>query len=1368
MQQSDDRLTPFQSMQFEAWRRQFTGGNGYDLVAAFLADAAPNEAGHWPERFRIPQPLGDPAPTDSAFGDPCPDDDVQAAAEAAALLARSGGIPPLLRLVRPSFSPRVLSGFFDEPGQEAVRPVWERLRPAMLAHQAVGVEVGYRACLKAGGFLNADGTGAGKTTMLLATAELFRANPAMPKLALVVAPNEVLGKPWLTNKKAPVITGSYANDSARLGVSIRLVSDASEIAPGPGGIYPHVFVTTYDRMMSGDFLSIAGDHMVVFFDEAHYLKNVTGKTRASGSARGDYGVKIASRAFAEYAATATPGDQVHHMAHLYRCGLLEGKTPVEGLKALGIAYSPPRPFQIGYMAIPATVALKGLYKGTGKLVRPYPVFGTPEAAGAALGGGKGHLVEVVVETRPRAPRWRAQGGRLVLQGEQQIPRADLGRAAAWRKGFDPEKDFHERSDEERGRWGDRPMKEAYIKPLAPFGEMRRNLQALFNRVTAAGLMLKREIDMTGLVVDFDFAPRPEELVDEKTWDEVERTILEEFWRDDTGTEPPSIIRITDFSRLKKAMVQGHLRRAIEPYKIPRLLDRIQSSLAKGRSVVVFAERVNESSVGLYEYVDTDDGIKRQRREIHRSEGTLKMIRAELALRGIRYAELHGASEDDSAAEAMRRFQSGEVEVMLATAQSGGPQPYSAKVLTPFGWKQMGTLRLGDEVIAGDGTRTEVVEIHERGTQPVYRLTTASGASTRCTADHLWSTNRRGESRWKVRDLMFLMKHDHRKWKLPVNGPVDFEPRPVPLDPYLLGLMLGNGSFCKTSPTLCSPLESVLSYVNEVADCMGLSFVSSRNGIIWEGYFAAPFAATGTRKITRKGWVIEKQADGSWKHGGRPKDGDIPCGRRNSLTSIARDLGLWGLHGRDKFVPRDYLLNTPDVRLAILRGLMDTDGSVEKNGSSPNFSSMSPQLAEDVAFLTRSLGGVASVRRKRRDGCYHVNVGLSVCPFLAPEKANKWALQPHTNKKNNVVSIEPDGEEQVRCIKVANPLHTYVTDDFIVTHNTGINLDDTIGNRPRDMIVLTAPYGATENVQMIGRIHRLTTKSAATVTYLFFENTEIDQRSAALMVNKLRFLGAVVRGGVADLAMSPAFLRRLGMTEEEIDDALRNESETDIAGVADSIGSTAKLRLEPVDRRAPAGEWKILGDTLAHKEIIKSAARSAGHYASWNKSGRYWEVPGSIVPKLKELLAELLVDGSAEARGMLGARTPASFVNAFATGDIEPCRSPAENQRLQAAISAGQDIDAELREVHAEYVRRAVLAGWPVKPAVLALYPEIVEQAERLREERRKASRLSDLIDSGFGRDEQRVEVRLVQQPRVVEVEPEPVRRTGIEEQLGLW
>jgi replicative DNA helicase len=167
-----------------------------------------------------------------------------------------------------------------------------------------------------------------------------------------------------------------------------------------------------------------------------------------------------------------------------------------------------------------------------------------------------------------------------------------------------------------------------------------------------------------------------------------------------------------------------------------------------------------------------------------------------------------------------------------------------------------------------------------------------------------------------------------------------------------------------------------------------------------------------------------------------------------------ELGLAGKRSEDKFIPEAYKWASPSDRLEMLRGLMDTDGSAQvqyKEGReiparTLEFCSVSSQLAEDVAFLVRSLGGVAKIKRSsagyRKDGVYkrcldryrvRVSFAADINPFRLQRKAEQCIRKSPPRRR--IVSIEPAGRAECQCITVDSPSKLYMTNDFIVTHNT---------------------------------------------------------------------------------------------------------------------------------------------------------------------------------------------------------------------------------------------------------------------------------------------------------------------------------------------
>ncbi len=342
------------------------------------------------------------------------------------------------------------------------------------------------------------------------------------------------------------------------------------------------------------------------------------------------------------------------------------------------------------------------------------------------------------------------------------------------------------------------------------------------------------------------------------------------------------------------------------------------------------------------------------------------------------------------------------------------------VLTPDGWKLIGDVQPGDTLIGGDGRPTRVIEVFRRGEQDCHRITFNDNTSIICDGDHLWRCQlRRNRSLckdragdfglWQVVDTASLVRRfgTHPKpadrAAIPSVSPVEFSRQTVPMDPYNLGLLLGDGSFAGRSSVKYSSADPYL------VDALRTEF--------------------DVRKIgkTAYDWSV--------------------CGAYVAV----RALGLSGHLSHTKWVPPCYLWNTPDVRLAVLQGLMDTDGSVDQGSSSCEFCTTSPQLARDVRFLVQSLGGVVTeatrvtkytYKGEKKDGrrSHRLNVWLPVCPFRLPRKVERW--RPIlTNPGRIVRSITPEGRHPTTCLRVDNALGLFVARDFIVTHNSTVMAHD---------------------------------------------------------------------------------------------------------------------------------------------------------------------------------------------------------------------------------------------------------------------------------------------------------------------------------------
>jgi phosphate starvation-inducible protein PhoH and related proteins len=417
-----------------------------------------------------------------------------------------------------------------------------------------------------------------------------------------------------------------------------------------------------------------------------------------------------------------------------------------------------------------------------------------------------------------------------------------------------------------------------------------------------------------------------------------------------------------------------------------------------------------------------------------------------------------------------------IEIAPLAFMRGRAMPLDSLLMTVNGWIEMGSVKVGDEVIGSDGKPTKVIGVFPQGTKKVYRLTMTDGASAVACSEHLWQVKTLEDKRrnkparvLETQEMLGNFKRNHQyRYELPLlSAPVEFEYKEVTLDPYSLGLLLGDGcisdkstpSFCTNDFELISSLKAGVSKLN----------VEIRQKSKYDFIMAVP-------RGERLGKTV-----------------------RNDLTSILRNLKIAGTKSKTKFVPKEYLFNSYEVRHAVLQGLLDTDGGpVTQTGRTCRiqYSTTSEQLKDDVIFIVRSLGGVANVRKRQAEGrkpgfangrevphrndSYILDIRLpnGLEPFRLQRKAQIYAENDNGGRPMRYIkNIEYIGEMETQCISVDALDSLYVTDDFILTHNTLAN----------SFIILDEAQNTT-NEQMKMFLTRIGFGSRAVVTG---DKTQID-------------------------------------------------------------------------------------------------------------------------------------------------------------------------------------------------------------------------------------------------------------------------------------
>ena len=372
-------------------------------------------------------------------------------------------------------------------------------------------------------------------------------------------------------------------------------------------------------------------------------------------------------------------------------------------------------------------------------------------------------------------------------------------------------------------------------------------------------------------------------------------------------------------------------------------------------------------------------------------------------------------------KALNLIDRGTIEVAPLAYMRGRAQPLSSGVLTPDGFRPIGSLRIGDLVIGSDGTPTPVVGVYPQGRKEVFRVRTQDGASTLCCGEHLWHVltledRRRGNSSrvLETREMIGQVRteHEHR-YELPLlTAPASFEAcEELPIEPYALGLLLGEE----------------------------------------DGHLGA---VSGPMKTSQTLLKV-------------------------SATSSATALRTLELPGTHSSVPEPYLHSPAAARVAVLQGLLDSDnGTVaERDGTCRiHFTTGSEGLCDDVVYLVRSLGGVAYWQSRHDAFVVDIRLPSSIEPFRLRRKLEIYRRNDGGRPMRFIDSIEPEGEAETVCIQIAAADSLYVTDDFLVTHNTlndsFIILDEAQNTSPEQMQMFLTRLGFGSKVVVTGDVTQI--------------------------------------------------------------------------------------------------------------------------------------------------------------------------------------------------------------------------------------------------------------------------------------------------------
>ena len=422
-----------------------------------------------------------------------------------------------------------------------------------------------------------------------------------------------------------------------------------------------------------------------------------------------------------------------------------------------------------------------------------------------------------------------------------------------------------------------------------------------------------------------------------------------------------------------------------------------------------------------------------------------------------------------------------VTVLTGYAGSGKAQPNNLAIPTPRGMKKIGELKIGDYVFDRFGKPTKIIGIFPQGKLDNYKVTLGNGKITYCNDEHLWTCfTSRGN--FKTKTLKEIMDDYHKKdnrghnvykYKIPcLIEAVEFEEnQELPIDPYVLGCFLGDGCCRQKYLTISSADEELVKNIAEICN-----FTYKKNSSKNYNWY---FYDTNKKLVKTKEFFKECIKE-------------LVC------------------YSYEKRIPEIYKFSSVEERKKIVQGLMDTDGSINKNDEKRfncKFTSTSINLIKDFSFILESLGYETRISEDKRKEKYTTGSCYSMTINCANEK--KVDLFNLTKKKEiaekaikykkrriydkvSITNIEKmEKQEDMTCIMVDNPEHLYLTNNFIVTHNTTI-INDVINklNIPKNEVAYCAYTGCAAMVLKRKGIQ------AQTIHHLIY-NTRKDRKTGKL-------------------------------------------------------------------------------------------------------------------------------------------------------------------------------------------------------------------------------------------------------------------------------
>ena len=364
---------------------------------------------------------------------------------------------------------------------------------------------------------------------------------------------------------------------------------------------------------------------------------------------------------------------------------------------------------------------------------------------------------------------------------------------------------------------------------------------------------------------------------------------------------------------------------------------------------------------------------------------------------------------------------GSFVVLTGQPKCGKANKLTSLIYTPNGPSTMGEMKVGTIVCTPYGGTAKVVGVYPQGKKDIYKVTFNDGSSTECTLEHNWTVSKNNrKTNYITITLEEIMNeglryNDRWKWKIPLTKPVYFkQKKKLIIDPYILGCLIGDGGLTQKTPRFTTSDIFISNKFKVFCQKRGLSF----------------------KHVDKYDYSISGKVESSVLI-------------KNTLTRDIKRLALMGCNSHMKFIPSLYKYASITNRLSLVCGLMDTDGSND-HGLRAEYTTVSQRLAKDVQEVLESLGYTCSIKYRltgyegkagKKFPSYRLYIhgnNIDQLFSLPRKKSGHKRIKPDLVR--TIVDVQKVSHEEAQCIEIDYKDGLYLTDHFIVTHNTTTSLD----------------------------------------------------------------------------------------------------------------------------------------------------------------------------------------------------------------------------------------------------------------------------------------------------------------------------------------